>query len=694
MSFLLYLMLFQASFFIENYSVYRLYTPNIDYNHSILKIEKNKYYDIAIRQSDLSRINKNVFCRKIAHDAGKYISSFWDFRSDMGAYHTYEEMLELLDSLVQKYPDIAKIENAGNTYLKRNIPILIIGNDNYVKPCFLFVGLHHGNEVVSTEVTLTIARNLLSNRQNSLISKLLKESLIIILPMLNVDGHIESEQGRFRRKNMRPPDGVDLNRNYSFKFGYDDRGSSSNPYEATYRGEYSFSESETRSIKDLFEKYPVYSSISYHSEGSLILYPFGFAYAHPIENYAFTALADTLARDTKYMPWQTIFLYPTNGEYCDWSCGEKSSIGFTIELSEGYPESTVLDSICKVQTEAAINFMRTQITRPYLYPLSPIWEETPDTVSINWRLKWHFDNNLRFVKKSYLWESSIMDIETENFETFPDTVSPRKWFYKGFSLRHGTSSNYIRTERQLESNSWLQSSIPVKGVKNCSFNASWLTLRSNDCIYFQLSTDYGRSWFKLDSLSNYSDWTEKNYSLSDFPEGSEYIFRFSWIGNPSETGEYLSIDDFYPVVNNKTWSFKGESADSNFKFNNHDEGKFYFISQGENEIGKGLISPVKELFFSETGYRRKLSSHLLPYKPGILVVNPCRGAIRINLKTRECEKTKIILYDIRGRRMKILFEGLIKDRDFRYEYPFEGKGMYFIKFIIGNYQKTMKLVSI
>ena len=39
--------------------------------------------------------------------------------------------------------------------------------------------------------------------------------------------------------------GVDINRNYSFKFGMDESGSSSNPCQEDYRGERAFSEPET-----------------------------------------------------------------------------------------------------------------------------------------------------------------------------------------------------------------------------------------------------------------------------------------------------------------------------------------------------------------------------------------------------------------------------------------------------------------
>lgn len=42
--------------------------------------------------------------------------------------------------------------------------------------------------------------------------------------------------------------GVDLNRNYDFKFALDERGSSGDPCQEDYRGEYAFSEPETQAI--------------------------------------------------------------------------------------------------------------------------------------------------------------------------------------------------------------------------------------------------------------------------------------------------------------------------------------------------------------------------------------------------------------------------------------------------------------
>ena len=49
--------------------------------------------------------------------------------------------------------------------------------------------------------------------------------------------------------------GVDLNRNYPFKFGVDDVGSSNSECEEDYRGAAPFSEPETAALRDFITKW-------------------------------------------------------------------------------------------------------------------------------------------------------------------------------------------------------------------------------------------------------------------------------------------------------------------------------------------------------------------------------------------------------------------------------------------------------
>lgn len=55
------------------------------------------------------------------------------------------------------------------------------------------------------------------------------------------------------RNNSLYESGVDLNRNYDFKFGFDEEGSVSDPCDEIYRGKFAFSEPESRAIKKLVE---------------------------------------------------------------------------------------------------------------------------------------------------------------------------------------------------------------------------------------------------------------------------------------------------------------------------------------------------------------------------------------------------------------------------------------------------------
>jgi hypothetical protein len=93
---------------------------------------------------------------------------------------------------------------------------------------------------------------------------LLKYNAVYFIPVVNLDGFHEiqklyqtTHKLEFVRKNMSEARskgckdkiegiGVDLNRNYDFAFGIDEKGSSIDPCEEDYRGPYPFSEPATR----------------------------------------------------------------------------------------------------------------------------------------------------------------------------------------------------------------------------------------------------------------------------------------------------------------------------------------------------------------------------------------------------------------------------------------------------------------
>ena len=70
--------------------------------------------------------------------------------------------------------------------------------------------------------------------------------------------------------------GVDLNRNYGYKWGWDNLGSSPNTASETYRGEGPFSEPESQAVRDLFGQNNFQALVSYHNYSQVILYPWGY----------------------------------------------------------------------------------------------------------------------------------------------------------------------------------------------------------------------------------------------------------------------------------------------------------------------------------------------------------------------------------------------------------------------------------
>ncbi|XP_035825159.1 carboxypeptidase B-like [Aplysia californica] len=81
--------------------------------------------------------------------------------------------------------------------------------------------------------------------------------------------------------------GVDLNRNFGFEWNDSPLyGGSSNPCSGTYSGPHSFSEPETRNLRDLLlsNKDAIKGYLTFHSFGQFFLYPWGFSSDVDIED--------------------------------------------------------------------------------------------------------------------------------------------------------------------------------------------------------------------------------------------------------------------------------------------------------------------------------------------------------------------------------------------------------------------------
>lgn len=265
-----------------------------------------------------------------------------------GAYHTYKELEADLLALQQKYPAIAKVFVLGESLEGRRIYALKISDNverEEAQAQVLILGCHHAREWISVEVPFLWGKYLAENyASNPEVKRLVDRSEVWIVPLVNPDGlEYTIHAYRYWRKNRRDNGGgrfgVDLNRNYEYKWGLDAVGSSADPSSAIYRGAAPFSEPETRAVRDLFLKKDFRALVSYHSFSQVILYPWSYTDLPSDRDAELRDIAVEMSDRIKavngrlYKPGQSgKDLYLSNGDTTDWTFGLSGIPSYTIEL--------------------------------------------------------------------------------------------------------------------------------------------------------------------------------------------------------------------------------------------------------------------------------------------------------------------------------------------------------------------------
>lgn len=315
-------------------------------------LERNSriYIILHHKLDDFSKLEKeNIPYRLETHNFYPYNLKDVSIRSGVnGDYHSYQEVETELITLEESYPRLAKVYDIGDSLEKRNIYALKISDNvsmDEEEAEVLFIGCHHAREWISVEVPLLLGKYLVENYDsNSEIKDLVDRSQIWIVPLLNPDGleysiHFYRYWRKNRRDNGDGTYGVDPNRNYGYKWGIDNSGSSPNSYSDVYRGKSPFSEPETQAIRDLFMMRNFQALISYHNYSQVILYPWGYTRLASEKDDLLSELAANMSNliqsvnGTIYEFGQaSSSLYLTNGDTTDWAFGVYNIPAYTIEL--------------------------------------------------------------------------------------------------------------------------------------------------------------------------------------------------------------------------------------------------------------------------------------------------------------------------------------------------------------------------
>ena len=293
------------------------------------------------------------------------------FPIDDEDYHDFAEMVAEIEQAVADHPDIVQLSVIGQSIEGRDLYAVKISDNvtsDEAEPEILLFALTHAREHLTTEQALDLIAYFSDNYGlRGDITNLVNEREIWILPNVNPDGdeydRIGSGWYRSWRKNRRDNGdsnwGVDLNRNYDYRWGYDNNGSSPFTGSQTYRGPAAFSEPETQAIRDFALDHPdLVTSISFHTYGELILWPYGYTYEDvpadmdPDDHATFVEMGRAMAALNGYTAQQASDLYPTNGDSDDWLYGEQGIFAFTFELypTTPYPGFYPDDNVIPAET--------------------------------------------------------------------------------------------------------------------------------------------------------------------------------------------------------------------------------------------------------------------------------------------------------------------------------------------------------
>lgn len=287
-------------------------------------------YKVVLSAKEISR-NHEIFqatCRSRSAVGRSY---------DEPVYLTYDEYVAELEALEQKYAAIMKVENIGPSMGKLQgsagyehdiwaIKVSDNVNEYEAEPEFLFCGETHAREIQTFPITFAILKEMLELYESDpKIKAYVDNNQLYFVPLLNPDGYMLARYGTnpMWRKNCNKNGqsslgtwsgsrcGVDLNRQYTYKWGL---GASGSLTSDTYMGTAAESEAEVQAIMKYIRAKNINGGISYHSHGEMVLTP----WSHqsnanpPIDHPEMLALGKKMAA---HLPKEEHWSNPDGGNY-------------------------------------------------------------------------------------------------------------------------------------------------------------------------------------------------------------------------------------------------------------------------------------------------------------------------------------------------------------------------------------------
>ncbi len=272
----------------------------------------------------------------------------------MGGFLTFQEVVNKLDSMRLEYPDlITEKKSIGKTIEGRDIWMVKISDNadtDEDEPEVFFNSLIHAREPQGMMTLLYYMYFLLENYgKDPIATYLVNNREIYFIPVFNVDGYeynrLTDPNGggmwrKNRRKNSDGTYGVDLNRNWGYKWGYDNYGSSDDTGDQTYRGTAPFSEPETEAVRQFCIKHHFLTALNIHTYSDLVIFPWGYIPKETPDSLTYREFGKDMTKYNNYTYGiSEDIIYGVNGDADDWMYGEQTEknkiISMTVEIGNG-----------------------------------------------------------------------------------------------------------------------------------------------------------------------------------------------------------------------------------------------------------------------------------------------------------------------------------------------------------------------
>ncbi len=275
-----------------------------------------------VTPDELIRLDKTGLNYEILKDdLNEYYRDFWNQDVPPG-YYSYEEIIEIIDSLALNFPDICKKEVIGTSLGGRQLAVMKISDNVEVDEAeaeLIIDGGIHGDEIGGAENLIRFSRMLcLEYGEDFTITNLIDNREIWILCMANPDGRVNMT--RYNNN------GIDLNRDWGYM--WDGEGGSTGAY----------SQQETKVYRDFMNDNEFVLNLTMHS--GVVVFIFAWFYRYDpspddSENYFIGDLYSSTSGYTNLEFGQCAnILYPVNGGSCESFYGVTGTLSFAQEISD------------------------------------------------------------------------------------------------------------------------------------------------------------------------------------------------------------------------------------------------------------------------------------------------------------------------------------------------------------------------